>query len=316
MTQYYIGYATDSQIRYASSSGGVGTAITQYLLSLSEYGTGVTFVFDRKSCMYIPKLIYSAKDVNICGSIYQDINLIEFIRSNINNIRAGIVLTCAPCHVTAIRQLLNKHKIKNFIMSFSCSGQTTVEGTWCFYRFIGIKKEDVLHIQYRGNGWPSGIQIQTIGNKEFFFKNYTEPWITIHRSWLFRPKRCFYCKRDTGSNADISLADPWLKNYLDNDKIGSTLFNVNTEIGFNILNELNKNNIIKYIIVDVNTYNLAQKNNLLKGKYLNEFKLVYKILALLSKNKYYMKCVYSSFTIMKIHNYLFKVLRKVLKCRF
>ena len=116
MTKYYIGNATDSQIRYKSSSGGIGTVLTKYLLSLPDYGTGITFVFDQKSCMYIPKLIYSAEDINICGSIYQDINLIEFIRNNIKNIRKGIVLTCAPCHVMAIRQLLNKHKIKKFLI--------------------------------------------------------------------------------------------------------------------------------------------------------------------------------------------------------
>lgn len=316
MTSYYIGHATDNQIRYASSSGGVGTAITKYLFSLPEYGTSITFVFDQRACMYIPKMIYSANEINICGSIYQDINLIEFIRNNINNIKEGIVLTCAPCHVTAIRQLLNKHKIKNFILSFSCSGQTTVEGTWCFYRFIGIKKEDVLHMQYRGNGWPSGIQIQTIENKTLFFKNYTEPWATIHRSWLFRPRRCFYCKRDTGNNADISLADPWLKDYLDNDRIGNTLFNVNTELGANILKVMINNNLINYNTVDLNTYSAAQKNNILKGKHLYEFKLAYKILDLLSNNKFYNKCAHSSFTIMKAHNHLFNFLKKISKWRY
>lgn len=311
MTQYYIGYATDYQIRYASSSGGVGTAITQYLLSLPEYGTGVTFVFDRESCMYVPKLIYSAEDINICGSIYQDINLIEFIRSNIDNIRAGIVLTCAPCHVTAIRQLLNQYKIKNFIMSFSCSGQTTIEGTWCFYRFIGVKKEDVLHMRYRGNGWPSGIQIQTIGNKEFYFKNYTEPWVTIHRSWLFRPRRCFYCKRDSGSNADISLADPWLKQYLDNDKIGNTLFSINTSDGDIILGELVKRKIIKCIQASYNDYAIAQKPNILKEQRLCIQKSYYEKLDKIVHNRLYIRWATMSLKNMRLHNRLFQYYYKM-----
>ena len=311
MTQYYIGYATDYQIRYASSSGGIGTAITKFLLSLPEYGTSVTFVFDQKSCMYVPKLIYSAEDVNICGSIYQDVNLIEFIRNNVKNIRDGIVLTCPPCQVTAIRQLLNKNNIKNFILSFSCSGQTTVEGTWCFYRFIGVRKEDVLHIQYRGNGWPSGIQIRTVGNKDFFFENYTEPWVTIHSSWLFRPKRCFYCKRDTGGNADISLADPWLKKYLYNDKIGNTLFTVNTFCGDVVLNELVKKGMIKYVQVSYDDYAIAQRPNILKAQRLCLQKSYYEKLDKVVHNKLYSRWAKSSLKNMKIHNRLFQCYRKI-----
>lgn len=311
MTKYYIGNATDSQIRYKSSSGGIGTVLTKYLLSLPDYGTGITFVFDQKSCMYIPKLIYSAEDINICGSIYQDINLIEFIRNNIKNIRKGIVLTCAPCHVMAIRQLLNKHKIKSFILSFSCSGQTTVEGTWCFYRFIGVKKENVLHMQYRGNGWPSGIQIQTIKNRTLFFMNYTEPWVTIQRSWLFRPRRCFYCKRDTGNAADIALADPWLKNYLENDGIGSTLFSVNTHYGDIILDELVKRELIKYIQVSYNDYAIAQKPNILKEQRLCIQKSYYEKLDKVVHNRLYSRWATLSLNNMRIHNRLFLYFHKM-----
>ena len=311
MTSYYIGYTTNYKTRYASSSGGIGTAITQYLLSLPEYDTSITFVFDNKRCMYVPKLIYTAEDINVCGSIYQDINLLEFIRDNIEYIKKGIVLTCAPCQVTVIRQLLKRNNIKNFILSFSCSGQTTIEGTWYFYRFIGLKKEDVLYMQYRGNGWPSGIQINTKEGKKLFFKNYTEPWATIHSSWLFRPRRCFYCKRDAGHNADISLADPWLKEYLDNDKLGNTLLCINTSDGDVIINNLIKKKIIKCIRATYNDYAIAQKPNILKAQKLCTQKLYYKNLDTISHNQLYHRWAISSLRNMKIHNKLFEYLHKI-----
>lgn len=47
INNFYIGHTTNNTIRYQASSGGIGTTITQYLLSQSEYGTSISFVFDK-----------------------------------------------------------------------------------------------------------------------------------------------------------------------------------------------------------------------------------------------------------------------------
>lgn len=314
--EYYIGHATNKCIRYQASSGGIGSVITKYLLSLNEYGTSISFMFDKEKCMYQPKLIYKEEDLNICGSIYQDINLIDFIKNNIKHIKKGIIVTCAPCQVKAIRFLLNKSNIKNFIISFSCSGQTTIEGTWCFYKFAGIKKDDIINMQYRGNGWPSGIQVWTKNGDKEFFKNYTEPWKTIHESWLFRPHRCFYCINGSSNISDISIADPWLEEYTKNDKVGNTLIKINTKLGKYYFSELFEKGLIKYIESDYYNFYLAQKNILLKGVYLNKYKRAYKILLYFSKKKGYKKWASSSLHNMKIHNMLYRNIKKIFKRRF
>lgn len=262
-THYYIGHATDIDIRTKASSGGIGTAITKYLLSLPDYNTSVTFVFDSSKCMYVPKLIHTGEEINVCGSIYQDIDVVNFVRKNITEVKGGMVVTCPPCQVMAMRQLLKRNDIECFILSYCCSGQTTVEGTWCYYKFLGIEKSDIQFMQYRGNGWPSGIQIQT-KDRKIFHANYTEPWVTIHRSGLFRPKRCFYCKRDTGRNADIALSDPWIDEYKKNDTIGNTLFLVNTELGENVLKEMTEKKLIAYILSNYDEYAIAQRPNIYK----------------------------------------------------
>lgn len=96
---YYVGYSTDKEIRHKASSGGVGTAIIKYLFSLPEYSTSITFVYDKEKCGYILKLIHSFDEFNICGSIYQDIDIFSFIKNNLSNIKDGIVLSCMPCQV-------------------------------------------------------------------------------------------------------------------------------------------------------------------------------------------------------------------------
>ena len=228
-SKFYIGFSENIDIRFHSASGGIGTSLIQYLLSLPEYGTAMTFRFNKEKCQYEPFLIYNFEDYNNCGSIYQDIDIINFVKNNIDNIQSGCIVTCMPCQVNPIRNLLNKHNIRNFIISFCCSGQTTIEGTWKYYDFMGIKKNDVVNLQYRGNGWPSGIQISLNNGDTITRNNWTYPWTIIHTSLLFRPQRCIACREDVSFKSDISLCDPWLKRYREQDKIGNTLFLVNSE---------------------------------------------------------------------------------------
>lgn len=263
-TQYYIGYSTDKDIRYKAASGGIGVAFQKYLMSTKRYGTSITFRFNSNDCQYEPLMIHSADDVVNCGSIYQDIDLYNFLKDNLEKIKDGIILTCSPCQVKPIRLLLNKNNINNFIISFCCSGQTTIEGTWCLYKFLGINKNSVTNIQYRGNGWPSGIQI-SLNNGDFVYRdNYTDPWRLIHDTAFYRPKRCFYCKFDTSYESELSIADPWLKEYLENDKIGNTLILTNTELGKDVLLEMHNENLINYEVVDRCVYEIAQKPNIEK----------------------------------------------------
>lgn len=279
-----IGYATKEDLRYRASSGGIGTAILHYLLHSRQYGTGITFFFDREKCQYDVKLIHSEEEINVCGSVYQDIDIYDFLKKNIRGIINGIVVSCPPCQVSSIRNLLTKHNIKAFIISFCCSGQTTIEGTWCYYKFLGVSKNEIVNMQYRGNGWPSGIQIWLQDGRFIKRDNYTEPWSTIHRSQLFRPKRCFYCRRDTSHVADISLADPWLDDYKKNDKIGSTMFLVNSRQGEELVEKMEKGGFIKSQPSNVEVYEKAQRPNLQKGERIDRDERIFSLMLKVNTN--------------------------------
>lgn len=310
LNKFYIGHTINKEDRSKDSSGGIGTLITKYLLTQEEYKTTITFVFNQKQCMYLPKLIYSSDEINICGSVYQDIDIFKFIKENLNKIKGGIIVTSPPCQITSIKQLLNKNNIKHFIISYCCSGQTTIEGTWCYYRFLGIRKENIINMQYRGNGWPSGIQIWTDDNCIRYYENYTEPWATIHQSKLFRPKRCFYCKHDTGYKADIAIADPWLEKYIKNDNIGNTLFIINTELGQEVFKQLRESKQLEYVPSNYNEYAIAQKPNIQKELILSEHKKLIKQILALQNNKLYFKWATHSLRNMRIHNLLIQHMNK------
>lgn len=302
LSDYYIGYSTEPNIRYKASSGGVGTAIIKYLLSQPDYGTSMTFVFNSDKCVYEPKLIYSFNEYNNCGSVYQDTDTIGFIKDNIEQIEGGIVVTCMPCQVRAIRSILNSHNIKNFIISLCCSGQTTKEGTWLYYKYLGISKENVAHLQYRGNGWPSGIQITLKDGSIIKKENWTYPWTTIHQSMLFRPKRCLFCPYKIVPYSDVNLADPWLKEYEVNDTIGNSCVIVNTVKGKKVFDALLSLDLVCCKKIDESTYVKSQKGTIESKSKVCEQKRFFKFIAKLSSSDVYRKIVTHSPKTLKRHN--------------
>lgn len=310
-TTYYIGHTSDEEDRWKASSGGIGTAITRYLLSQPEYGTSVTFRFNQEKCMYEPVLIYKASDINVCGSIYQEIDIPRFLKDNIDHIKGGIVVSCTPCQVTPVRQILTKNGIPHFIISFCCSGQTTIEGTWKYYELLGIRKEDVVNMQYRGNGWPSGIQIWLKDGTVIRKDNYTEPWVTMHSSQLYRQKKCFYCTRDTGREADIALADPWLKEYRENDHTGNTLFLVITNLGKQILESMHQEGAIHFTPSSYNDYAIAQKPNVEKELRHKREKQLSRTILSLHKRAFYFKWATKNSRNMHLHIRLMHLLQKI-----
>ncbi len=309
---YQIGYSKEKDIRFQASSGGVGTAIIKYLLESGRFGTSMTFVFNAEECRYEPKLIYDFSDYNNCGSIYQDTDNIGFIKSAIKEIRNGIVVTCMPCQVAAVRSLLDRNNIPSFIISLCCSGQTTVEGTWLYYKLLGIDKKDVCNIQYRGSGWPSGIRIKLKDGTEVYRDNYTYPWTLMHKSQLYRPKRCLYCKEKTNTHSDVTLADPWLKELMENDKTGNSFIISNHE-GETVLKEMENKGLLALRDSDEKEFIVSQLGTIEAKIESSKHKALNRMIARMGREgSFYKKVFTCSETMLKSHMFIMRMLRKIL----
>lgn len=311
MCKYYIGYSLNKDIRNSSSSGGVGSAIIKYLLSQKRFGTAITFVFNKAKCQYVPHIIHNYDDYNNCGSIYQDIPLVDFIKNNINEIKDGIVITCMPCQVKPIKSLLSRRSIDNFIISLCCSGQTTVEGTWYYYKLLKINKDDVYHMQYRGDGWPSGIKIKLKNGNTIRKDNYTYPWTIMHKSLLFRPRRCLYCTKKTSQDSDVSLADPWLKEYIENDKIGNSIVIISSTFGAEVINNMLDEKELELKEIEEETYIKSQLGTIEQKAKSCEHPTFNKTVSYMGKDgSLYKRIATYSELFLKMHNRFIKILYK------
>ena len=211
----YIVASSDQDVRHRGASGGVVSEIIRYLFSAGIVQTAINYRFDKNE-LFVPELIFSYDGYHQVGSIYHDIPMAGYLRTNITEIKGALVIVCLPCQVAAVRQLLNKNNISHFIISLFCSGQQKKGATWLYLKNKGVHRENIEHFSYRGEGWPSGIRIVLKNNKQIFDPNLGGDW-GKYRTLPFCLQRCMYCKDTFGINADITAGDPWLKKYMETE---------------------------------------------------------------------------------------------------
>lgn len=265
MKETYIGYSTDNTIRYSATSGGVGSSILKYLFDEGIIQTSITFDYNQKQLEYVPRLIHDYKDYKITGSIYHEIKLVQFIKEHIAEIKGGFACFVLPCQARPIRSILKKAGIPCFLLGLTCSSQQSIDATYYLLKRLNIETKDVNYIQYRGNGWPSGIQIQKKDNTTVHVPNNNSIWTQIFHSRLFILKQCFKCQNTLNIYSDITLADPWLKQYMSNETIGQTLIIAYSLTGNEILKKARHLNYIKLSPFEESLFILSQ-NNTLKRK--------------------------------------------------
>ncbi len=298
----HIGCATDPDIRYKATSGGIGSAILKYLFESKIIQTSITFDYNNEDLQYIPRLIYRYEDYNVTGSIYQEIKLIQFIKQHIHEIRGGFACFVLPCQARAIRSILEKAGITNFIIGLTCSSQQNIEATYYFLKRIHIEKKDVSKIQYRGNGWPSGIQIQLTDNSTKYVPNNNSIWSEIFHSRLFIQKKCFYCQNTLNIYSDITLADPWLKEYFSTEKEGLSIIISNTPKGKKLIEDAQLNKYINIRPIDYNKATSSQIGTIKRKESYNKNKTLTRFMINIFTSTIYKKAILNSTILFQIHN--------------
>ena len=290
MIKAYVGYSKDETIRYKATSGGVGSSIIKYLFENQIIHTSISFDYDKETLQYVPKLIYKYEDYKITGSIYHEVKLIKFIKEHLNEIKGGFACFVLPCQAAAVRAILDKAGVTSILIGLTCSSQQSIDATYYLLRRLRIKKGEVDYIQYRGNGWPSGIQIVLRDKSTCFVPNNGSIWTQIFHSRLFIQKRCFSCNNTLNDNSDIALADPWLKDYVYSEKIGQTLISINTNSGDSIIKNMVLKSYIDCSVVSKEKVVESQKNTLIRKK----IYIYHKKYTNIIKNIYYSKLYNSS----------------------
>lgn len=239
--EVWEGYATDSQIRFAGSSGGAATALSLYCIEQGDMH-GLLHIAGRPDVPYLNHTILSTRREQVLaatGSRYAPASPCDGLQQ-VEDAPALCVFVGKPCDVAAtakaraMRPALDA-KLGLTIAVF-CAGTPSTRGTFEMFKKMGVDDPtSVINVRYRGNGWP-GLATVTYrtpdGGEATRELTYQQSWGDVlqkHRQW-----RCYVCADHTGEFADIAVGDPWYREIPPGEP-GRSLIVVRTERGRRIL---------------------------------------------------------------------------------
>lgn len=235
--EIWEGFASDEEIRWAGSSGGVATALA--LHSMEREGMhGLLHIRGREDAPYLNETVLSTTRRDLLratGSRYAPASPCDRL-DLIASAPAPCVFIGKPCDVAATSKLRARDpqldsKLGLTIAIF-CAGTPSTRGTFEMLAKMGIDDPDrIQSLRYRGNGWP-GDAVATVreddGSTRTVHLTYDESWGDVlqqHRQW-----RCYVCADHTGEFADIAVGDPWYRK-IEPGEAGHSLILARTERG-------------------------------------------------------------------------------------
>ncbi|GIZ52509.1 Coenzyme F420 hydrogenase/dehydrogenase, beta subunit C-terminal domain [Noviherbaspirillum aridicola] len=205
------GHATDEEVRYKGSSGGVLSAI---LIHLVESGK-VDFVVHTRASKAQPLMNETAcsatrgEIIDAAGSRYAPASPVSALTAALN--RPGrFAFVGKPCDVAAVRKIMDREPAVAaripYLLSFMCAGTPSMKGTMEMLKRMDMDPSAVTALRYRGDGWP-GLACAESADGARRTMEYNEAWGRILNRHL--QPRCKMCADGTGEFADIVGADAW-----------------------------------------------------------------------------------------------------------
>jgi coenzyme F420 hydrogenase subunit beta len=206
-----IGYAGDPDVRFRGSTGGVLTALGQFLLSSGR----VKFILHVGASKTAPmrserRLSFDVAAVlENAGSRYGPAApLVDFCE--ILDRSEPFALIAKPCDISAVRSLARLDprvdRYMRYALTLVCGGASDLTKSEEVLQRFGVREEELTLFRYRGYGNPGPTRLET-GDGRAFELTYQQLW-EDEAKWMIQP-RCKICPDAVGQGADIAASDVW-----------------------------------------------------------------------------------------------------------
>jgi coenzyme F420 hydrogenase subunit beta len=244
LKEIMTGHATDDEVRFKGSSGGIVSALAIHLLE-SKQVYGVLHIAPSKHNPFenVAQISRTREDVlYAAGSRYAPAAPLSILSKCLEQ-NKQFAFIGKPCDVAALKSLMRlRPEIKDkfpFLIAFMCAGTPSMHGTLNVVREMGFDPLEVSKFRYRGNGWPGKACAETWDGRSSEM-DYDTSWGKILGKYI--QFRCKICPDGTGEFADISCADAWdtdQKGYpLFTEGLGRNLVIARTEVGLRLIREV------------------------------------------------------------------------------
>jgi coenzyme F420 hydrogenase subunit beta len=265
--EIWEGHATDDELRFRGSSGGVVSALAQFCIEHKAFAGAVQVRARQDRPLLNESVISRCRDdvLAATASRYAPASPCERL-ADLRSATGPHVFVGKPCDVAgAVRVAAADPAIAanlGLTVSIFCAGTPSVAGTQELLRELGVGADDeVLEVRYRGRGWPGNMEVRfreaATGHLRTAATSYADGWGCIlqkHKQW-----RCQLCADHLGEHADLSVGDPWYRP-IANGEAGRSLIVVRTERGHRLLREAVQARVLAVEQRDLDTLAASQPN--------------------------------------------------------
>ena len=259
--EVFIGYSTDTGIRYYGASGGIVTSVLSYLLEKGKVdGALVVKAQGREIIPYVAVSPEALRDAQ--GSIYFPTFSLKFVKKLKN--RSSYAVVGLPCQIDALKKLIDigvlpRDKVK-YLLGLRCYH---VNAPWyldyMIKRMLRLPVGKIREVSARRYGWPGKVIVMSkAGNyviPHFYDKRLgIGLWNPLALGNLNAQLGCLLCTNHENLNADITFGDAWLPMIINNDKIGTSLIVSRTEEGLELIRRVASEGYIIIQRIEKNAY--------------------------------------------------------------
>ena len=245
----YSGYATDQNLRYSSTSGGLVPALAIFALDHGiADGVLTTRATAKKPLRPKPFIARNKEEIlSALGSKYCPVSANSAISQIIHN-KGRYIIIGLPCHIQGARkaQTINNDLKKRIQLVFGlvCNHAPTFHATNFLLKKFKIPIEKIAKIEYRSRGWPGSLRILMDDCSEHFIPfNSSYYWGYVFQNF-FWPKRCLVCNDKLCQLADIIFMDAWLPKF-STDKTGLSLIVIRSKKGEKFIQKAIEKEVVK-----------------------------------------------------------------------
>lgn len=260
--EIWEGYASDPEIRYQGSSGGVLSALALFCLEQEKMGFVLHTAGDEAK-PWLNKTVQSrtrAELLSRTGSRYAPASPCDGL-SAIESSDSPCVFIGKPCDTTAVmaarRERRSLDQRLGLVLTFFCAGTPSTDGTLDLLQRVGVKPPAVGQLRYRGEGWPGGFTVISSQGKQRDFIPYDQAWGVLTS---YVSLRCHLCPDGLGRVADISCGDAWEQRDPTVKNPGVSIILVRTQRGREILQRAAEAGYVCLIASGAESVFAAQQN--------------------------------------------------------
>jgi len=229
-------HASDPEVRYRGSSGGVLTALGQYLLDSGRVELVLHVAPAHEAPMRSRAQISgdSAMVLAGAGARYGPAAPLRQLRAILDS-RRTFALIAKPCDTTAVRNLARRDpRLRaqlRYSLSLVCGGASDLGKSAAVLSQFGIEERALTLFRYRGHGNPGPTRIETRDGRGVSL-TYAEMW-GDEAGWRIQ-SRCKICPDAIGEVADIVAGDMWPGGVPQADDEGFNAVLIRTEAGLEL----------------------------------------------------------------------------------